>query len=193
MSSRKETDGGEQVTTEPARGVRLRLAASVMVLLPLVPAAPGVPAVVLARRADPLTISVPDSVNLGPTQPGGVLTVTLPAMTVSDSRAGIPPWTATVTATSFTTGGGTPAETIPSGSVFYWSGPATTVSGGGLRTPGQLTAADRVALSAQVTAFSGRKGSLATQTTSWRPTLVVTVPSSAIVGSYTGTLTHSVA
>ncbi|MER7498922.1 hypothetical protein AB0L05_26920 [Nonomuraea pusilla] len=183
------------MTTEPARGVRLRLTASVMMLFPLVPAAPaapGVPAVVLARRADPLTISVPDSVNLGAAQPGGVLTVTLSAMTVSDSRTGIPPWTATVAATDFTTGG-TPAQTIPSGSVFYWSGPATAASGGGLRTPGQLTAASRVALSAQVTAFSGRKGSLAAQTTSWRPTLVVLVPSSATTGDYTGTLTHSVA
>nr|WP_055502315.1 hypothetical protein [Nonomuraea pusilla] len=181
------------MTTEPARGVRLRLTASVMMLFPLVPAAPGVPAVVLARRADPLTISVPDSVNLGAAQPGGVLTVTLSAMTVSDSRAGIPPWTATVTATNFTTGSGTPAQTVPNGSVSYWSGPVTASSGGGNRTPGQPTAADRVALSTQVTAFSGRKTSLSAQTTSWRPTLVVTVPSSAATGAYTGTLTHSVA
>jgi hypothetical protein len=30
-------------------------------------------------------------------------------------------------------------------------------------------------------------------TTTWNPTLIVTIPSTAVAGTYTGTVTHSVA
>ncbi|GLK14135.1 hypothetical protein GCM10017600_75470 [Streptosporangium carneum] len=102
-------------------------------------------------------------------------------------------WTATVSATNFTTGTGTPAQTIAKSSVSYWSGPTTASSGGGSRTPGQPTAAQKAALTATVTAFSGRKLNGIANSTSWQPTLVVTVPSSAATGVYTGVITHSVA
>jgi hypothetical protein len=101
-------------------------------------------------------------------------------------------WTATVSSTNLTTGGGTTAETITKGNIAYWSGLATASVGGGLRTPGQVTAAQRVPLSATVTAFGASKA-VGTSTTSWAPTLVVTIPASAVVGTYTAVVSHSVA
>ncbi|OPG09134.1 hypothetical protein [Microbispora sp. GKU 823] len=62
----------------------------------------------------------------------------------------------------------------------------------GTRNPGQPTAAGRVALTSPVTAFSGRKQATP-MSTSWQPTLVITIPSNAAAGVYTGTITHSVA
>ncbi|WP_169982046.1 hypothetical protein [Microbispora sp. H10836] len=143
-------------------------------------------------RADPLTITVPGSVNLGSVAQGGTLSASMGTVTVADSRAGIPPWTATVSATNFTTGSGTPTQTITTANVSYWSGPVTASSGVGTRNPGQPTAASRVALTSPVTAFSGRKQATP-MSTSWQPTLVITIPSNAAAGVYTGTITHSVA
>ncbi|GIH61028.1 hypothetical protein [Microbispora siamensis] len=143
-------------------------------------------------RADPLTITVPGSVNLGSGARGGTISASMGTVTVSDSRGGIPSWTATVSATNFTTGSGTPTQTITTANVFYWSGPVTASSGVGTRNPGQPTAANRVALASPVTAFSGRKQATP-MSTSWQPTLVITIPSNATAGVYTGTITHSVA
>ncbi|MCA2219677.1 RCC1 domain-containing protein [Nonomuraea aurantiaca] len=140
-----------------------------------------------------LTITVPTSANLGSAVSGDTISVSMGTVTVADSRAGVPLWTATVTATNFTTGGGSSAETITNANVSYWSGPSTAQSGGGTRTPGQPLSTQKVALSAPLTAFSGRKTSLFAQSTGWQPTLVITIPDSAVAGTYTGTITHSVA
>ncbi|WP_169950318.1 hypothetical protein [Microbispora sp. H11081] len=147
----------------------------------------------VALLADPLTITVPGSVDLGGGPRGGTITAFMGTVTVVDSRNGVPPWTATVSATNFTTGSGTPAQTITAANVAYWSGMPTASSGTGTRTPGQRTAVDRVPLSSPVVAFSGRKQTGVPMSTSWQPTLVVTVPANAAAGLYTGTVTHSVA
>ncbi|WP_188197767.1 hypothetical protein [Nonomuraea sp. SYSU D8015] len=140
-----------------------------------------------------LSMSAPTSASLGSGSAGGTISASLGTVTVADSRAGQMSWTATVTATDFTTGAGGPAQTITRNNVAYWSGPVTAFSGGARsRTPGQPTAADRVPLSSPVTAFSSRKFPNATST-SWRPTLVVTIPAQATAGTYTGVITHSVA
>jgi hypothetical protein len=62
----------------------------------------------------------------------------------------------------------------------------------GVRVPGQPTALNAVSLSAAVTAFALQAVVLGTST-SWNPTIVVAVPASAVAGTYTGTVTHSVA
>ncbi|MET8158373.1 hypothetical protein ABZT47_18515 [Sphaerisporangium sp. NPDC005289] len=111
---------------------------------------------------------------------------------MEDSRTGSASWTATVSATDFTTGAGTASQTISKGNIAYWSGPTTASSGAGTRTPGQPTAAQRVPLSSPVVAFKGTKSPLAA-TTSWQPTLVVTIPVSVQTGVYTGVITHAVA
>ncbi|MGI5162693.1 hypothetical protein [Microbispora sp. CA-102843] len=157
-----------------------------------VPDSPAPWTVTVPLRADPLEITVPGSVNLGSGPAGGSITASMGTVTVTDTRGGNPPWTATVTATNFTTGAGTPSQTIPNSDVAYWSGPVTASSGTGTHTPGQPTAAQRVPLSSTVTAFSGHKTGEDPYSVSWAPTLVITIPSTAAPGLYTGVVTHSV-
>ncbi|MFD8557893.1 hypothetical protein ACFV1N_11465 [Streptosporangium canum] len=176
---------------------RLPAAAAALALAcgPLTPArnAAAVTAapVTVAWRADSLSITVPDSASLGSGTAGSTLSASLGTVTVLDTRGGNPIWTATVASTDFTTGA--PVRTITKANVSYWSGPATAASGGGSRVPGQATAAQKVTLTTSATAFSGRKLNGIANSTSWEPTLVVTVPAAATAGTYTGTVTHSVA
>lgn len=139
-----------------------------------------------------LAITVPAStVNLGSvasgtssfSQPLGAVTVTASGLTLS--------WTATVSSTDFTTGSATAPETIAKASISYWSGPVTASSGIATRTPGQLTSLLAESLSVTRTAFSAV--SLVETSTSWNPTIVVAIPAAAVAGTYSGTVTHSVA
>lgn len=140
-----------------------------------------------------LSISAPSSAALGsaPTG-GGTRSAQLGPVTVSYSGLVTGSFVATVSCTDFTTGGRTANETIAKASISYWSGPATASSGLASSTPGQLTALQAVSLSTARTAFSGT-GLLLSYSASWNPTLVVAVPASAVAGTYTGTVTHSVA
>jgi len=113
-------------------------------------------------------------------------------VTVNASGLVAPSFVASVSATNFTTGGGTANETIVKASISYWSGPATAQSGLSSATPGQATSAQAVTLAAQRTAFSGN-GLLLSVSASWRPTIIVNLPASAVAGAYSGTITHSVA
>jgi hypothetical protein len=142
--------------------------------------------------AGTLTITVPGTASLGSALPGGTISASLGTVSVADGRPGSVGWTATVSATNLTTGGGTTAETITKSNIAYWSGPITASTGGGVRTAGQPTAAQRVPVSVPVTAFSASK-TLGNTTTGWVPTLVVTIPASAVAGTYTATVSHSAA
>jgi hypothetical protein len=142
--------------------------------------------------APALTITVPDTASLGSAHPGGTISASMGTVTVADTRPAAQSWTATVSATNATTGGGTSAETITNAGIAYWSGPVTAFSGAATRTAGQPTAAQRVPLSTTVTAFTSRKSG-GTTSTSWAPTLVITIPAQAVAGTYTTTVTHAVA
>jgi hypothetical protein len=168
------------------RRALLATAAFVAMLLPPPAGASGISG---------LAISVPGSASLGTASSGSVsgvlgnVTVTTPV-----GVAGTGSWTATVVSTAFTTGGGSAAETIAAGNVAYLSGPVTTISGivASACTPGQLVTA--VPIASTTTAMSCTIVSLLTATSvAWRPTVTVTIPSSAVAGTYTGTITHSVA
>lgn len=142
-----------------------------------------------------LSISVPASASLGSGPAGsGTRTAQLGVITVTDTAILTPGFTATVASTTFVTGGGSANETIGLANVSYWSGAATSASGGTLLVPvpGQATSANKVVLTSSRTAFSA---SAATGgiTVKWNPTLIVTIPASSVVGTYTGTITHSVA
>jgi hypothetical protein len=141
-----------------------------------------------------LSITVPAStVALGSGAPGGTITSQLGAVQVSDLRALlVAAWTASVTSTSFTTGGGTTAETVANSSVSYWSGAATATTGTATFTPGQATAGAAQTLAASRTAFAASAG-VGNNSATWNPTLIVTLPAQAVTGTYTGTVTHSVA
>jgi alpha-tubulin suppressor-like RCC1 family protein len=139
-----------------------------------------------------LSISVPSSAVLSAAAPGTTASARLGTVTVTDNRAlGSASWTATVSGTTFVTGGGTAAETIPLTRVAYWSGPATATSGSGTFTPGQPAAANAVNLTVPRTAFSLASGS-SVNSASWNPTLSVSVPAGAVAGTYAATITESV-
>ncbi|MGF7238511.1 MAG: hypothetical protein ACQSGP_26640 [Frankia sp.] len=140
-----------------------------------------------------LSISVPGEADFGQVASNATtLTAPLGTVTVADQRAALnATWTATVSSTSFTTGGATPSETISNADVAYWSGPATAATGTATRVPGQLTAAAAVALNATRTAFSAT-AIIGNNTTEWDPTVVIALPGALVAGTYTGTITHSV-
>ena len=140
-----------------------------------------------------LAITVPSTASLGSAAPSGTINASLGTVQVTDTRNITPdPWTVTVTATSFTTGGGTTLETIPTTAVSYWAGSATSKTGTGTFSSGQPTASDAVVLSSSRTAFTHTAG-ISTSSAGFNPTLIITVPAAAVAGTYTGTITHSVA
>jgi len=136
-----------------------------------------------------LSISVPASANFGSVPSGAtVLSALLGNVQVVDARASTSgSWTATVSSTSFTTGAASPAETIPAGNVTYAPGNAIATTGTGTFTPGPGGS-----LAAAITAFSAASEVGSTSVT-WDPQITITIPPAAVSGTYTGTITHSVA
>jgi hypothetical protein len=151
-------------------------------------------AVAVIGIGDPLSITVPAAASLGSAAPGGTITAKIGAVQVTQSGLITAGWTASVSSTNFTTGTGTPAQTIPNSAVSYWSGIATATTGLSLGsfTPGQATAANAQSLGTSRTAYSLSGASLVANSATWNPTLVVHLPAGALAGTYTGTLTHSV-
>ena len=134
-----------------------------------------------------LTITAPASSNLGTASVGSNLSADLGTVQVTDNRGFGAGWTATVSSTSFATGGGTPAETIPVSNASYNITALSQATGPATFTPvpvTQLSTAPQPVVSA-----SNVTGNT---TVTWNPIITVTVPPSAIVGPYTATITHSV-
>ena len=138
--------------------------------------------------AGPLSLTAPGSATLGSTTPGGMAQGSLGQVQVIDDRGFGAGWTATASGTNFTTGGGSPVETIPVGDVTY------AISG--LNS----TAAQAVVTHIVSAILSGNPEAVVTATSvtgntavSWNPVIQVTVPSGAIGGTYTATIVHSVA
>jgi hypothetical protein len=139
-----------------------------------------------------VSIAVPANANLGSTSIGSTLTAQLGSVTASGGGILGVQVTASVACSDFKTGSGTAAETISKTNVFYWSGPATAWSGLlGSGTPGQPTSADQVSCATSQEAFGGQALLLSVSVT-WDPTIVIHIPASAVKGTYTGTVTHTV-
>lgn len=136
-----------------------------------------------------LTVSAPVTADLGSAATGDVtINGALGPITVEDLRGAVTSdWSSTVVSTDFTTGGGTPAETVPNINVAYTSGPATSTTGNGTFTPGPAG----VIINVPQGIFSHSTGS-GNNTATWDPTLFVALPPSAVAGTYSGTITHSV-
>jgi hypothetical protein len=133
-----------------------------------------------------LTMTAPTGADLGSGAPGTTITGALGSVTVTDDRALLTAaWTATASATDWTTGGATANETIPATDVSYTPGTITTT--------GTITATgSNITLSgANQTVVTGTAG-VGDNTATWNPTLAVAVPASAVGGAYTSTLTQSV-
>jgi hypothetical protein len=156
-------------------------------------AATGDTTVTFSVSGGSLAVSVPGSAALGSGLPGDTISAQLGNVTATDSRAVLAAaWTDSVISGPFKTGGNTPAETIPNSSVSYWSGTASATTGLGTFTPGQAAAANKQTLDTSRTAYSLAAGT-GNNSATWNPTLVIAVPASAVNGTYTGTVTHSIA
>lgn len=122
-----------------------------------------------------------------PLKPGTTAKIAIPAFTVTDERAGIEGWAVGVTMTDFTSDNAADLDAIiPVAEASYTasepvsSGTATVAAPGGIfGAGGQVNAL----------AATGVKGN---NTATWTSLLSVDVPSDALAGTYTGTLTHSV-
>jgi len=136
-----------------------------------------------------LSITVPGAANLGTVQTGSTaVTALLGLVQVTDLRASTAgSWTTTVSSTSFVTGGGTANETVPASDVIYDPGAAVSSTGTGTFTPGSPGN-----LAAPRTAFSA-SGEVGSTSVTWDPQITIQLPPAVVAGTYTGTITHSVA
>lgn len=142
-----------------------------------------------------LAVSSPASKALGSVATGAASTtaVQLGTVAVADSRGALlGAWTASVSSTDYTTGTASANETIAKANADYWSGLATAFSGTAVLLPGQASAANEVTLGASRTAFSA-SGVIGNNTADWNPTVNVNIPAASVAGTYSGTITHSVA
>lgn len=135
-----------------------------------------------------LAIAAPASSSLkGITPGGGSFSGSLGPVTVTDNRGAlVAKWTVSVSSTDFTTGAGTAAEVVPASAVAYVAG-APTLTG----TSAIFVPAGSLSLSA-TPAQIGAGTAVGSNTAEWNPVLTFTIPQSAVAGTYTGTITHSV-
>ena len=126
------------------------------------------------------------------------------AVVVNDTRsAAASTWTATVASTDFTTGSGTGNSLILAGDAKYTTNgvgaddtlgftAADITDDTGTGTAGAFTAAP-ITLANGPTNIVMETGYDGDNAATWRPTIIVTVPGTALIGTYSGTVTHSVA
>ncbi|WP_283135253.1 hypothetical protein [Rhizohabitans arisaemae] len=135
-----------------------------------------------------LDISAPAAGTLFATTPGNPAIGQLGNVSVVDNRSTLnTTWTATIAVnTPFSTGTGSPAETITNDNVVY--SPGTAIN----PVNGPFTAGAAGSLAAARTAFTRPAGS-GNNSVGWNPTFTVNVPATAVLGTYNGVVTHSVA
>jgi hypothetical protein len=140
------------------------------------------------------TISVPATANLGSQTPSLIAPpASLGAVTAGDTGLiGLfSTFTASVSCTTFT---GPGPATLACSTMTYNSGPPTAQTGSQNVTQSgtiTLSAASQTAFTATSTFLTGLLTGGISDT--WDPTIVVHVPLGATPGTYTGTITHSVA
>jgi large repetitive protein len=135
-----------------------------------------------------LSIAVPASANLGSAAAGKTLTGLLGSYQVTDDRAAAgASWTATVAATGFTTGAGTPQLNIPAGDASYLTSPLTTT---GTAT---FTRTAVTALSGSPQSVVTAKDANGDNSAAWTASVAVHLPASAVAGNYAGVIICSVA
>jgi hypothetical protein len=161
-------------------------------LAPAAEAATGSTTATFSITGGVLSITVPAStVNLA-TVAAGSLTATgsLGDTSVSDQRGAVgAAWTLTASSTNFVTGGATTNETVANSSVSYLAGPSTSVTPAlaGIFTPVGTALSLGSAQTAGAFAGSG------VNTVHWAPTIAFVLSANQVAGTYTGTITQSVA
>jgi len=139
-----------------------------------------------------LSVNAPASLSLSAANlalTAGSVTGTMTTNTITDTRGGLglTGWTVTGSSTDFVTAnnGG---FTIPKASVSLSSGAATIVSG----VPVVVPSLTGVSMGAPATILQATSATGSNQVT-YTPTVAVTVPTNAVPGSYSGTITQTVA
>lgn len=162
-------------------------AGSVLIAAAVASAAPGDTTVTFINAGGSVAITVPGSASLSSTTAvvGGTATGNLGTVSISDTRIpAVSSWTVSASSTAFTGSlGGTIANTavsITAGSVTGSAGLSFTQNA----TPHVLSSAQSVVVAA---------GSSTNATASFNPTLSVTVGAASTPGTYTGTVTETVA
>lgn len=180
--------------TAVAVGAGLALTGLVMVAGPASATGSGATTATFSIIGGTLGISVPatvalntGTVNTGASSASGQLG----AVTVTDTRGLLSnAWTAGVTTTTFTTGTSTTSETVAQSDIAYTSGPSTATSGLGTFVPTVGAPATIGATGITGASWTGLAGN---DSATWDPTITFTFLSSQVAGTYTGTITHSVA
>ena len=141
--------------------------------------------------AGALAVTAPATAALGTVATGaGTTSGQLGGVTIDDTRGAlINSWTTTVSSSAFVLPGATPTanETVAVDQIAYSSGAFTAQSGLGTFVPGLLANGGVPGTAASYTGAAGNSS------TTWNPTLTLTLLSSQVAGTYTGTVTHSVA
>jgi large repetitive protein len=133
-----------------------------------------------------ISITTPASASLGSAAPGGTISGSLGTVQVTDNRGFGADWTATVATTTFTTGTGAPGESISAGQAEY------DIIGLSRATGATFTYTPMTTLSTDPTAVVSATDVAGNNSATWNPLIQVSVPSDAIAGLYTATVTHSV-
>jgi hypothetical protein len=138
-----------------------------------------------------LAVSAPSASNLSAGVSVGTSSVSaaLGTVQVTDQRSVIGgAWTATVSSTNFTTDDGGAGEVIDNANAAYTTGLTTLASGAAVVVPSAVAASlDSAQTAATATLVLGDS------VVTWSPTVAVTIPDNVAAGTYSGTLTHSVA
>ncbi len=172
---------------------KLRQAAGVLVGVALMATSTVVPASAAAvdrttasSLIGTLSISVPATASLG-SAPAGSASVsgTLGSVTVTDTRMGSMDWRAFASSTTFTSTSGATVST--STAVRYNAGAITTTG------TSVIPAAATVVLTESPQTVVGPAVVVGDNTATWNPLLTVSLPASALAGSYSGTVSTSVA
>lgn len=136
-----------------------------------------------------------DGVDLGSVAAGSLVhTGQLGPVTVTDGRGAlVAAWTASVSSTDFVRvgSGATPAsnEVVAKANIAYVSGAATSSTGVGAFLPGATLTMDLP----EALRIAGTWAGSGANSVTWDPTLTFTLLASQVAGTYSGTVTHSVA
>lgn len=122
---------------------------------------------------------------------GSSFTGSLGSTTVSDQRGGVVGWTTTI---AQTTAFGNGTTTLPASSTKAWvAAPIVPSSGTATVSAGTyLTQLTGLVLSGTGQAFVSATGVLGSNTTSFNPSIAITLPSNATAGTYSGVITQTV-
>lgn len=183
--------------TDPGSSMRKAIAAAALAagLLAASPAPARGQAVGFALTGGSLSITEPGAatVTAGPLLglAGGSFSGSLGSTTVVDQRGGVLGWTSTIAQTTAFSNGTT---TLPVGSTKAWvSGAIVPTSGVATVSAGTyVSQATGLVLSGTGQPFVSATAVVGSNTTSFNPSIAVSLPSSATAGTYSGVITQTV-